>query len=237
MFIYSYDCVCESLSMLLDMRSRSENRYGSGVFVLSTSFIYFYFVTGLRAMMGKISATGSERGNGFDLSLFMISERICHSMESRTFHIYIGIQQKIPGKESINHFAQLVPWHPHDLPRTTYYLFLSSTHFFPIFSGRQRIPSQGQIPDRGVHGFPFASRCSCQRCPCFCASPLAWTMLLGLGACFSCRLSWTSCCLFPGCHAVLILPLVVFLSLATLAVLSMHYDLTFNFALVSLGMM
>ena len=100
MFIYSYDCVCESLSMLLDMRSRSENRYGSGVFVLSTSFIYFYFVTGLRAMMGKISATGSERGNGFDLSLFMISERICHSMESRTFHIYIGIQQKIPGKES-----------------------------------------------------------------------------------------------------------------------------------------
>jgi hypothetical protein len=62
MFIYSYDCVCESLSMLLDMRSRSENRYGSGVFVLSTSFIYFYFVMGLRAVMGK--NIGNRLGKG-----------------------------------------------------------------------------------------------------------------------------------------------------------------------------
>lgn len=74
MFLYSYDCACESLSMLLATRSRSENRYGSGVFVLSLLSIYFYFVTGLRAaVMGeKIGNRLGKGGTDLIFSLFMI---------------------------------------------------------------------------------------------------------------------------------------------------------------------
>lgn len=130
-------------------------------------------------------------------------------MESRTFHIHIRIQQKIRGKESIQPLCTAVtlcPWHPRDLPRTTYHFLFLFTDFFS-FSGQVNIfRVKAMIPDPELHGFPFASRCSYQRCSCFCASRSACPMILlvrdlvivagdfGLRA-----------CLFPGCHAVLIM--------------------------------
>lgn len=132
MFIYSYDCVCESLSMFLATRSRSENRYGSGVFVLSLLSIYFYFVTGLReAVMGEKNRQPARKGggNGFDLFAlhdFPSAYAIAWSLGPSTFTF--GSNRKYEEKNQFNHFAQQLPC-AHGIrmiypePPTTFYFF------------------------------------------------------------------------------------------------------------------
>lgn len=137
-------------------------------------------------------------------------------MESRTFHIHIRIQQKIRGKESIQPLCTAVtlcPWHPHDLPRTTYHFYFFHTF---LFSGQVNILQvMAMIPDPELHGFPFASRCSYQRCSCFCASRSAWMIPLVWELVIAARHCGLRACMFPGCHAVLIISWFSFLPLAT----------------------
>lgn len=115
MFIYSYDCACESLSTLLATRSRSENRSGSGVFVLTSSFISFYLSWGLGCDGGggrrvkKNWQSAWKGGNGSDLSLFMIFRAQMPIAWSRTLHIHIRFNRKYEEKNQINHFAQQLP--------------------------------------------------------------------------------------------------------------------------------
>lgn len=201
-----------------------------------TSFHLFLFCHGVKGGCdgGKKSATGSERGGeriwSFRSSWF--SERICHSMESRTFHIHIRIQQKIRGKESIQPLCTAVtlcPWHPHDLPRTTYH-FLFLLHNFFSFSGQVNIfQVMAMIPDPELHGFPFASRCSYQRCSCFCASRSTCPILLVRELVIAAGDCGFRACLFSGCHAVLIISWFSFLPLATGCIINALW-LDFNFA-------
>lgn len=220
MFIYSYDCVCESLSMLLATRSRSENRYGSGVFVLSTSFHLFLFCHGVKGGCdgGKNRQPARKGGNGFDLFAlhdFPSAYAIAWSPGPSTFTF--GSNRKYEEKNQFNHFAQQLPG-AHGIrmiypePPTA---FISFTHFFS-FSGQFNIfQVMAMIPDPALHGFPFASRCSYQRCSCFCASRSACAILLVRELVIATGHCGFRACLFPGCHAVLIISWFSFLPLAT----------------------
>lgn len=80
----------------------------------------------------KAAVMGENRQRkGNDLSLFMSSDRICHSMESGPSIFTFGSSRKYHEKNQINHFAHQLPcpWHLHDLLRATcYYFSLAEQH-------------------------------------------------------------------------------------------------------------